>query len=273
MAKFCRSCGAPVEEGAQQCGSCGAALNAPAAPVEQPKSNEKANEVLDKVSDVLNTSFLVVEKVLRIAAKKVVALVQNAQKKSTENGEGAEPQKETSLNVVRLAITVVMIVLCVIAIVLNVTMKYDVSVKATASYNGETRTETASGPMEELLMDADEFIPVGIVCLLWAVFNLVLIIMAAILIVKLVRLANTNRAYTSLAMTGLIGDAVYMILYKILGTGTMESWGVTMKYSIGFNSFVWIHVILFALAVAWVYVSRMLKSAPSMARNMVESAE
>lgn len=273
MAKFCRSCGAPLEEGAAQCGSCGADLTAPAVPAAQPKNNQQLNEVLDKVSDVLNTCFMVVEKVVRIVAKKAVEIVRNI--KNSKGQTSAQPQKVEKLDVVRLGIAIVMIVLCLIAIIMNVTMKYDVTVSATAQYDGEATTQTATGPMEDLLMDTDEFIPVGIVCLVWAVFNLALIIMAIILIIKLVKLSNTDGSYKALTITGLIGDIIYMILYKLCGTGTMESWGITIKYSIGIYSFVWIHVVFVALAVGYAYIGKILAAAPAMAMTTesTESAE
>lgn len=264
MAKFCRSCGAPVEEGAEKCGSCGAQLNAPAVqvPAEQPKTNEKAEEILDKVSDVLNTSFMVVEKVLRIIAKKAVEIVHNIQSKQpAQSAQTTQTEKVTKLNVVRLSIAIVMIVLCLITMVMNITMKFDVTVTAKATYDGETRTESVSGPMDELLME-DEFIPLGLVCIVWIAFNLALVIMAIILIIKVVRLVPSKRMYGIVAMTGLIGDVIYMILYKICGNISMESWGdIVVRYSVGFHSLVWVHVVLFGLAVAWSYLDGNMKIA------------
>lgn len=254
MAKFCRSCGAHVEEGAEKCSACGVILNREAAAAAKA---QQTSETLNKVSDVLNTVFCVVEKVLRIAAAKVSAAVKNAQAAQAANAvnpSSGAPAKDSTLNVVRLAIVVVMIVLALIGTIMNVTMKYDISMTATATYNGESVKQTESGPIEDLA-ESDEFMVFILVNLLWAVFNIVLIVMAVLVLLKVLKLANTDGKYKALAMTGLIGDILYMILYKVSGSAKEELSGATVKYSAGFHYFVWIHVVFFALALVLAYIS------------------
>lgn len=253
MAKFCRSCGAPIEEGAEKCSACGVILNREAAAAAKA---QQTNDTLNKVSDVINTIFCVVEKVLRIAAAKVSQAVKNLRAKQAANAANpsAPSANDSNLNVVRLAIIAVMIVLALIGTIMNLTMKYEIPIKATMSYGGEKETMTQSGPIGDLA-ESDEFMFFILVNVLWAVFNVALIVMAALVLLKVLKLVNTDKKFKSLALTGLIGDVLYMIIYKIAGAGSESVFGVTMKYSAGFHFFVWIHVVVFALVVAWNFIS------------------
>lgn len=261
MAKFCRNCGAPLEEGAEKCGACGASLTAPAA---QPK---QTSETLNKVSDVINTIFCVVEKCLYIVAEKVGNAVKNAQAnqatkaEAAANGTAVVPQKDSRLNIVRLVIAVVMIVLCLIGAIQNLTMKHDVTINFTVSYDDEKETSSESGPIEDLA-DSDEFMGFILVNLIWAIFNIAVLVMAILLVLKVVKLANSDKLYKATAVTGLIGDVVYMILYKVCGSGSETYWGTEMKYSVALTALAWIHVIVFGVAVVLHYLpALMAKSA------------
>lgn len=263
MAKFCRNCGAPLEEGAEKCGSCGAQLNAPAA---QPK---QTSETLNKVSDVINTIFCVVEKCLYIVAEKAGQALSNAQAKqaaqteAAANGVPVAQQKDSKLNIVRLVIAVVMIVLCLIGAIQNLTMKHDVTVTASVTYDDETESMTESGPIEDLA-DSDEFIGFILVNLIWAVFNIAVLVLAILLVLKVVKLANSDKMYSIVAMTGLIGDVLYMILYKVTGTISDSVWGMEITYSVHLTALAWIHVIVFGVAVVLHYLPGLLaKSAPA----------
>lgn len=256
MAKFCRSCGAPIEEGAEKCSACGVILNREAAAAAKA---QQTNDTLNKVSDVINTIFCVVEKVLRIAAAKVSQAVKNLQAKQAANAANpanpaAPSANDSKLNVVRLAIIAVMIVLALIGTIMNLTMKYEIPMKVTMSYNGEKESMTQSSPIGDLA-ESDEFIFFTIVNVLWAVFNVVIIVLAALVLLKVLKLVNTDKKFKSLAFIGLIGDVLYMIIYKIAGAGSESVFGVTMKYSAGFHFFVWIHIVVFALVVAWNFIS------------------
>lgn len=254
MAKFCRSCGAPVEEGAEKCGACGASLKTPAVPEKKP------SDTLNKVSDVINTIFHVVERALILFAGKVSVAVKNA--KADRAARAANPAgsariakpNDSSLNVVRLAVVAVMILLALSCTIMNLTMKYDINMKATVTYDGEKQSATESIAMEEIAGE-DEFIGLTIVNLLYAVFNLALIVMAILVIVKVVRLIHSDGSFTALAMTGLIGDVLYMILYKICGSGSQSAFGATMKYSAGLHFVVWIHFVVFAAATVLAFLA------------------
>lgn len=266
MAKFCRNCGAPLEEGAEKCSACGASLTAPAA---QPK---QASETLNKVSDVINTIFCVVEKCLYIVAEKAGKAVNNAQAnraakdEAAANGVPAVQQKDSSLNIVRLVIVVIMIVLCLIGAIQNLVMKHDVTINFTVSYDGEKEKSSDSGPIGDLA-DSDEFIGFIIVNVIWAVFNIAILVMAVLVILKVVKLANSDKLYKATALIGLVGDVVYMILYKICGSGSQSIWGAKMKYSVALTALAWIHVIVFGVAVVLQYLPQL------MAKNATPAVE
>ena len=70
MAKFCRSCGSPLQEGDQVCSACGAPVQSAEVPVVQ----KQTPDVLDKISEVIGTVFGVVEKLLVIAGRKIKSI-------------------------------------------------------------------------------------------------------------------------------------------------------------------------------------------------------
>lgn len=242
MAKFCRSCGHALEEGMTTCPACGNSTNQQAAP------QKKNNDVLSKVSEIILVIFCLVEKILLLLVAKIGAAVKNAQ----TNGANAQTPggqtvatKDSGLNVIRLAIVAVLIILTLIAAIMNFTLRYEVT--ATVSAGGDKIS--ASGPIGELA-ESDEFIGLIIVSLIWGVFNVVLLIMGILLLLKVLRLENSNKRFASLALTGLIGDVLYIIFYLVCGSASREVFGTTAKYSISLHFIAWIHVALFALAYA-----------------------
>ena len=239
MSKFCRSCGHALEDDASSCPACGNPTNREVAP------KKKNNDILSKISEVILVIFCLVEKLLFLLVAKIGDVIKNAKNKSASGEQSNTLQKDSGLNIIRLAIVAVLIVIVLIGAIMNFTLRYEVT--ATATIAGEKAD--GSGPIGELA-ENDEFIGFIIVNILWGVFNVVLLIMGILLLLKVLRLENSNKNFASLTMIGLIGDALYIILYFICGSVTKEVFGITAKYSIGLHFFAWIHIAVFALTYA-----------------------
>ena len=254
MAKFCRSCGAPLEEGAECCSACGAGTQreetAPAAKKQTP-------EALKKASDVINTIFMVVEKVIYLAASKLSNV---DTKKASSNG-----------NLVRQIVLGVMIVLCLTTAILNLFGTYDVTANVVVSYGDEKEVMSESGPIRDLY-EAEEFIDVMIVNILYGVGNVVLMILAVILFLQTLKPAGKGKLYTMFTAAGLVINIVYMILFAICGSGSQSFFGATMKHSLDLHFISWINVLLFALmfALALAKVSTAKKPAVEAAETTAE---
>lgn len=231
MAKFCRSCGAALEEGAETCAACGAATTR----VEVTTETKKPSEVWDKVAAIIMLIFVAVEKFLYVLADKISHL--DAKKIAA------------GLKGMRRIILIVMAVLCLIAAILNLFGTYDVNMVASVSYDGETQSTEQSGPINELY-EADEFIDLMIVNILYGVANLALIGLAVLLFLQMTKHQPTKKLYSLYVLVGLCTNVVYLILFAICGSGTQSMFGATMKYSLEVHFITWIHVILYALLFA-----------------------
>ena len=252
MSKFCRNCGHALEEGAAACPACGKSTNREVAP------KKKENDVLSKISEVILVIFCLVEKILLMLVAKIGEAVKNAKENKAAAGEGAPAatlQNDTKPNYIRIGIVAVLIVLALIASIMNFTLKYEVSAKATLSYGEEEMSQESSGVIGELI-EADTMIAmIPVISVVWGVFNLVIIILGVLLILKALKLVNTDKKFSGLTLTALIGDAAYLILYMIFRSVTESEYGMTMKLSVGIHFFVWIHVVVFALAYASKYLN------------------
>ena len=82
-----------------------------------------------------------------------------------------------------------------------------------------------------------------------------LIALGVLLILKALKLVNTDKKFNGLTLTGLIGDAAYLILYMIFRTVSESEGGFSVKMSVGIHFFVWIHIVVFALAYATNYLN------------------
>ena len=252
MSKFCRSCGHALEEGATACPACGKSTSREVAPAK--KNN---NDVLSKISEVILVIFCLIERLLLLLVAKIGEAIKNA-KENKANGEGAQPatlQNDSKPNYIRIGIVAVLIILALIASIMNFTLKYEVSAKATLSYGEEEMSQESSGVIGELI-EADTMIAmIPVISIVWGVFNLVVIALGVLLILKALKLVNTNKKFKGLTLTGLIGDAVYLILYMIFRTVSESEGGFSVKMSVGIHFFVWIHIIVFALAYASTYLN------------------
>lgn len=252
MSKFCRSCGHALEEGATACPACGKSTSREVAPAK--KNN---NDVLNKISEVILVIFCLIERLLLLLVAKIGEAVKNA-KENKASDEGAQPatlQNDSKPNYIRIGIVAVLIVLALIASIMNFTLKYEVSAKATLSYGEEEMSQESSGVIGELI-EADTMIAmIPVISIVWGVFNLVVIALGVLLILKALKLVNTNKKFKGLTLTGLIGDAVYLILYMIFRTVSESEGGFSVKMSVGIHFFVWIHIVVFALAYASTYLN------------------
>lgn len=253
MAKFCRNCGHDLEEGAAACPACGKPINREVAP------KKKENDALSKISEVILVIFCLIEKLLLMLVAKIGEIAKNA-KENKAAGEGAQPatlHNDSKLNYVRIGIVAVMIILALVASIMNFTLKYEVSAKATLSYGDEKMTQEAGGPIGELL-EADttygNIVMIPVISIVWGVFNLVIIALGVLLILKALKLVNTDKKFNALTLTGLIGDAVYLVLYMIFRSVSNSESGFSVKMSVGVHFFVWIHIVVFALAYASNYL-------------------
>ena len=230
MAKFCRSCGAALEEGAETCAACGASTK----PVEAAAPQQKS-EALNKVSNVIGNIFGGIEKFLGIIADKVSKL------DTKKIGESFES--------VRRIVLIVMAVLCLITAILNLFGTYDVTMTGSVSYSDEKQTIEESGPISELY-EADEFVDLMIVNILYGVTNLGLIALAVLLFLQMTNKKPTKKLYSMYVLAGLCANIVYAILFEICGSGSQSMYGVTMKYSLELHFITWINIVLYALLFA-----------------------
>lgn len=252
MSKFCRSCGHALEEGATACPACGKSTSREVAPAK--KNN---NDVLSKISEVILVIFCLIEKLLLLLVAKIREAVKNA-KENKAAGEGAQPatlQNDSKPNYIRIGIVAVLVILALIASIMNFTLKYEVSAKATLSYGEQEMTQEAGGPIGELIESDAKVALIPVISIVWGVFNLVIIALGVLLCLKALKLVNTDKKFKGLTLTGLIGDGVYLILYLIFRTVSESEGGMTMKMSVGIHFFVWIHIVVFALAYATNYLN------------------
>ena len=252
MSKFCRSCGHALEEGATACPACGKSTSREIAPAK--KNN---NDVLNKISEVILVIFCLIEKLLLLLVAKIGEAIKTA-KENKANGEGAQPatlQNDSKPNYIRIGIVAVLIVLALIASIMNFTLKYEVNAKATMSFGDQEMTGEESGPIGELLESDVKVAMLPVISIVWGVFNLVIIALGVLLILKALKLTNTDKKFKGLTLTGLIGDGVYLILYLIFRTVSESEGGMSVKMSVGIHFFVWIHIVVFALAYASTYLN------------------
>ena len=249
MAKFCRNCGHALEEGAAACPACGKPINSNVAP------KKKENDVLSKISEVILVIFCLIEKLLLMLVAKIGDAIKNAKNnKSAEGTNGESLKNDSSLNYIRIGIVALMIILALVASIMNFTLKYEVSAKATMSYGEQEMTQESSGVIGDLI-EADTMIAlIPVISIVWGVFNLVVIALGVLLILKALKLVNTDKKFNGLTLTGLIGDAAYLILYMIFRTVSESEGGFSVKMSVGIHFFVWIHIVVFALAYASNYL-------------------
>ena len=251
MAKFCRNCGHALEEGVAACPACGTSTNREVAP------KKKENDVLSKISEVILVIFCLIEKLLLMLVAKIGEAAKNA-KENKANGEGAQAvtlHNDTKPNYIRIGIVAVLIILALVASIMNFTLKYEVNAKATLSYGEQEMTQESSGVIGELI-EADSMIAlIPVISIVWGVFNLVVIALGVLLILKALKLVNTDKKFNGLTLTGLIGDAAYLILYMIFRTVSESEGGFSVKMSVGIHFFVWIHIVVFALAYATNYLN------------------
>ena len=254
MAKFCRSCGAPLEEGAECCSACGAGTKREET---APVAKKQPPDGLKKVSDVVKTIFMVVEKVIYLAANKISNI---DPKKASANGK-----------LVRQIVLVVMAVLCLTTAILNLFGTYDVTASVVMSYESEKEVMSESGPIRELY-EAEEFADVMIVNILYGVGNIALLGLAVILFLQTLKPAGKDKLYTVFTAAGLAINIVYMILFAICGSGSQSFFGATMKHSLELHFITWINVLMFALlfALALAKVSTAKKPAVEAAETTVE---
>ena len=254
MAKFCRSCGAPLEEGAECCSACGAGTKREET---APVAKKQTPDGLKKVSDVVKTIFMVVEKVIYLVANKISNI---DPKKASANGK-----------LVRQIVLVVMAVLCLTTAILNLFGTYDVTMNYKASYGSEVMEDVASGNIAELY-EMDDFADVMIVNILYGVGNIALLGLAVILFLQTLKPAGKGKLYTLFTVVGLGINVVYMILFAICGSGSQDIFITEMKYSLEVHFITWINVLLFALlfALALAKVSTAKKPAVEAAETPVE---
>lgn len=265
MAKFCRACGAALQEGQSVCPNCGTDLEVrqqtPAA--EAPKDQSIDWKAL--WATVVEKTKLVCGKIadgVKVLCGKIGEAVQNA---DWDNIGGVYSQL---IRVFALVVAVLSLVL----FVLHTFSTYDVQL--TASYGGESLSE--SGPIRELY-EADEFIGVLIVNILYGIACLVLALVgAAAFVCKMdlnqqigfLRKADGDALYKKLCLSGVITTVVFMILFAIVGSG--ESWGV--KYSLSVHWTNWISLVLYVLLTVANFVLLKKQEAPALEEPAAEAS-
>lgn len=224
MSKFCPYCGSACMDDDMFCGSCGANISAfqdaPAAPAAPSYPAAQYSAV-------------------RTAPKAVPANANQAVK--------------TAANTVMKYIWFILIGMAIFTLVLgimNFTAGHEVNVTATGSYGGETQRETQSMVLSEIY-EEEMFIPLAISGLAYGLYNIVLTVMAAIMILKIFQ--GNRKIHGMLGLyskMGAIGSVVYLVLVWITGTYSETTWGITMKATVHPHFTVWVSIILFGVLLA-----------------------
>lgn len=268
MAKFCRSCGSPLQEGDQVCGACGAPVQRAEVPVVQ----KQAPDAVDKISEVIGTIFGVVEKLLVLAGRKIKSIDLSQATGSAADTTGSTVSASGNANLVRTIVLVVMAVLCLVAAVMNLFGTYNVNVTASVTFDSQTQKSSSSGPIRDLY-DADEyFFGLQAVNIIYGIGNVVLVGLAALLVLMLFKKKNIDQMFLLYALVGFAGNVLYMILFALCGHGSESVLGATLKYSVGVHFITWILVVLYALlAAANILLPVLLTKMKSNSQNTTEN--
>lgn len=245
MAKFCRACGAALQEGDKVCSNCGTNLEVRQQPAAQPKKEDSIdwkalwNNVCNKAGEICG-KIIAATKVL---CAKVATAVKNADWQAIAGGYR---------QYIRIAV-IVMVLLSLVMFVLHTFSTYDVTM--TASYEGETLSQ--SGPLKELY-EADEFAGVQVVNILYGIGCLAMAVVGAVVFMKksgmdallskvpVVSTWDGDKLYQRYCLAGAVVTVLYLILNGICGSGDM--YGV--KYSISAHFTNWIALVLYVLLTA-----------------------
>lgn len=142
-----------------------------------------------------------------------------------------------------------MLIFTVIIAIMCFTANYDVTM--TVKANGES--QSATGPLSEVLEDED-YVPLGIVCIAYAIANLVLAGISALGVKN--ALTGNFASLKKIGVLGTIINVVYMILFKVCSIQTGSFFGVKMTASLAIPGFVWVVTILFAGIAAFAIVGK-----------------
>lgn len=246
MAKFCRSCGSPLQEDDQVCGVCGT----PVQRGEVPAVQKQTPEAVDKISEVIGTIFGAVEKLLVLAGRKIKTIDLSQAAEDAADTTGSTVSASANANLVRMIVLVVMAVLCLVAAVMNLFGTYNVNVTASFTEDSQTQRISDSGPIRDLY-DADEyFFGLQAVNIIYGIGNVVLVGLAALLVLMLFQKKKIDQLFLVYALLGFAGNVLYMILFALCGHGSESVLGSTFKYSVSVHFITWILVILYALVAA-----------------------
>ncbi len=248
MAKFCRSCGSPLDEGAETCAKCGASVHAPVTPAKQESSVDWKG--------IWNSIVTTV--------KKGVAAVAKALRKLDLVKIQAGYQKVLPF------VMIVVAVLCIITFVLQTFGTYNI--KVTATFAGESMS--ASGPISDLYQE-DEFVGVCIVNILYGICSLAL---AALALVPFISAAAKSKLlkklFQNIALLGVIINVVYLILFAISGNLQYSMGSLSVDYHLSVHFTAWINLVVFILMAAMSNALPLLiKSAPAEAPSQASDCE
>ncbi len=249
MAKFCRSCGSPLEEGIEKCPNCGAPTQGPVAAA-APAQQESSIDWKGIWGSIVTTVKKGVAAVANALRKLDLVKIQDGYKKALP------------------IIMIVVAILCLISFVLQTFGTYDV--KMTLRLAGESMSE--SGPVNELY-ESDEFVGVMIVNILYGLCSLALGALALMPFFTFsANIPVVKKLFKGLSLMGLGAGAVYLILFGICGSGTITSLFASADYTLSPHFTAWINTILFAVLVLFDTVLPLLvKNAPAVEAPAVEA--
>lgn len=156
------------------------------------------------------------------------------------------------MRLILIAMAIFTLVVCII----HFTGSQEITAKTTLSYDGESESVTDTVEMNDVF-ESDEFIPYCICLLAYGAFNAVLTLMAVLMLVKYFKgKTRMNRSLRRYALTGGIGNLVYLVLNGITGTKSESAMGMKATVTLRPDGTVWIALVLFALLYALLWLSK-----------------
>ena len=156
------------------------------------------------------------------------------------------------MRLILIAMAIFTLVVCII----HFTGSQEITAKTTLSYDGESESVTDTVEMNDVF-ESDEFIPYCICLLAYGAFNAVLTLMAVLMLVKYFKgKTRMNRSLRRYALTGGIGNLVYLVLNGITGTKSESAMGMKATVTLRPDGTVWIALVMFALLYALLWLSK-----------------
>lgn len=153
-------------------------------------------------------------------------------------------------------ILIAMAIFTLVVGIIHFSGSQEINTKTTISYNGESESVKQTVEMNDVA-EMDEFIPFGICVLAYGGFNVVLTLMAALMLVKFFSgKKKMRRPLRRYALTGGIGNVVYLLLVAITGTLTESEMGMKATVRLFPNGIVWVSLVLFVLLYAILWLSK-----------------